>query len=59
MHAANVALEYAIDSSSRVLVSIPHNLATNIQTIPALYAGAPLVFGDVRSFDGEAWLERA
>ncbi len=59
MHAANVALEYAIDSSSRVLISIPHNSATNIQTIPALYTGATLVLGDVRSFDGEAWLERA
>jgi acyl-CoA synthetase (AMP-forming)/AMP-acid ligase II len=59
MHAANVALEYAIDSSSRVLISIPHNSATNIQTVPALYTGATLVLGDVRSFDGEAWLERA
>ncbi|HEY2271050.1 MAG TPA: AMP-binding protein [Streptosporangiaceae bacterium] len=58
MHAANVALEYAIDSASRVLVSIPHNSATNIQTIPALYTGATLVLGDVRSFDGDAWLER-
>jgi acyl-CoA synthetase (AMP-forming)/AMP-acid ligase II len=58
MHAANVALEYAIDPSSRVLLSIPHNSATNIQTIPALYMGATLVIGDVRSFDGEAWLER-
>ena len=58
MHAANVALEYAIDSSSRVLISIPHNSATNIQTIPALYAGATVVLGDVRSFDGEAWLAR-
>ena len=57
-HAANVALEYAIDSSSRVLISIPHNSATNIQTIPALYAGATLVLGDVQSFDGQAWLER-
>ena len=58
MHAANVALEYAIDPSSRVLLSIPHNSATNIQTIPALYVGATLVLGDVRAFDGEAWLER-
>ncbi len=57
-HAANVALEYAIDPSSRVLISIPHNSATNIQTIPALYTGATVVLGDVRSFDGEAWLER-
>ncbi|MGH3761903.1 class I adenylate-forming enzyme family protein [Actinophytocola sp.] len=57
-HAANVGLEYAIDGSSRVLVSIPHNSATNIQTIPALYHGATLVLGDVRSFDGAAWLER-
>ena len=58
MHAANVALEYAIDPTSRVLISIPHNSATNIQTIPALYTGATLVLGDVRAFDGEAWLER-
>jgi fatty-acyl-CoA synthase len=36
MHAANICLEYAIDVSSRVLISIPHNSATNIQTIPAL-----------------------
>jgi acyl-CoA synthetase (AMP-forming)/AMP-acid ligase II len=59
MHAANVALEYAIDPASRVLISIPHNSATNIATIPALYAGATLVLGDVRAFDGQAWLERA
>jgi acyl-CoA synthetase (AMP-forming)/AMP-acid ligase II len=57
-HAANVALEYAIDPSSRVLISIPHNSATNIQTIPALYVGATVVLGDVRSFDGQAWLDR-
>jgi acyl-CoA synthetase (AMP-forming)/AMP-acid ligase II len=57
-HAANVALEYAIDPGSRVLISIPHNSATNIQTAPALYVGATLVLGDVRSFDGDAWLER-
>ncbi len=59
MHAANVALEYTIDPASRVLISIPHNSATNIQTIPALYTGATLVLGDVRAFDGAAWLERA
>ena len=58
MHAAKVCLEYAVDNSSRVLISIPHNSATNIQTIPALYAGATLVLGDVRSFDGAAWLDR-
>ena len=58
MHAANVCLEYGIEAASRVMLSIPHNSATNIQTIPALYAGATLVLGDVRSFDGAAWLER-
>jgi fatty-acyl-CoA synthase len=58
MHAANVALEYGLDAASRVLVSIPHNSATNIQTIPALYAGCTIVFSEVRSFDGAEWIDR-
>jgi acyl-CoA synthetase (AMP-forming)/AMP-acid ligase II len=57
-HAANVALEYSIDSGSRVLVSVPHNSSTNIQIAPALYRGATVVMADVRSFDGERWVER-
>lgn len=55
-HAANVALEYAIDGSSRLLISLPHNAGTNIQTVPALYLGATVLFTDVRSFDAEEWV---
>lgn len=55
-HAANVALEYEISGSSRLLISLPHNSATNIQTVPALYIGATVLFTDVRSFDADEWV---
>lgn len=58
-HASSVALEYGIDKMSRVMVSIPHNSATNIQTIPSLYMGATLLLGEIRSLDGAEWLDRA
>jgi fatty-acyl-CoA synthase len=56
-HAANVALEYDVTPDSRVLVSIPHNSATNIQTVPSLYRGSTVVFTDPRSFEGAGWIE--
>lgn len=57
-HAANVALEYEVDGSSRLLISLPHNAATNIQTVPALYNGATVLFTDVRSFEAEQWVAK-
>lgn len=57
MHAANVALEYSIDGTSRLLLALPHvGGIANCQTFPALYRGATVVSTDVRTFDAERWI---